>query len=55
MLPSRTFIRLAHSGFTPSPNTGYTTHFVRPNPDFVGTSYSPIPLGEGAIYKYEEW
>jgi len=27
-------------------NTGYTAHSVRPNPDFVGTSYSPIPLSE---------
>lgn len=32
-------------------NTGYMALFVRPNPDFVGTSYSPIPLGEMALEK----
>jgi len=29
-----------------SPKTGYTAHSIRSNPDFVGTSYSPIPLYE---------
>ena len=27
-------------------NTCYTAYFAHPNPDFVGTSYSPKPLYE---------
>ena len=39
------FLATLHSHLSArSYNAGYTAHCVRPNPDFVGTSYSPIPL-----------
>jgi hypothetical protein len=38
-----------------SPNTDYTAHCVRPNPDFVWTSYSPKSLyAISAVLKIEE-
>ena len=44
MPPSKTLRHYRGLPLTGSPNTGYTAHFVRPNPDFVGASYSPEPL-----------